>query len=81
MKGGRLQTTVPVVPDAPDRPLPPRPPGWQTGLSGQYQEPLQGRLDGRVDYTGQNGKARSERVKVKTSCGKKSKRTKGQRRN
>ena len=32
-------------PDGPgcaDRPLPPQPPGWQAGLSGQYQEPLQG---------------------------------------
>jgi hypothetical protein len=77
--GGRLKTTVPVVPDA---------------QIGHFRFNLAGGKNGylintrdicthtpvtRVAYTGQNGKTRSEAVKVKASCGKKSKKSRHKR--
>jgi hypothetical protein len=78
--GGRLQTTVPTVPDAPIGYFRLDLLGGKKGYLVNTRSLCKGDSTIVVDYTGQNGKARSEDVKVGASCGKKSKRTKRHRR-
>jgi hypothetical protein len=70
---GRLRTTVPVVPDAPIGHFKLTIFGGKTGYLSNTRS-----LCGRtpivaVAYKAQNGRSSSQRVKVKASCGKKSK--------
>jgi hypothetical protein len=74
--GGRLQTTVPVVPDAPIGHFRLTVFGGKTGYLVNTRDICIHTPVTRIAYTGQNGKATSESVKVKAACGKKSKRSK-----
>jgi hypothetical protein len=71
--GGRLQTTVPVVPDAPIGHFRLNVFGGKTGYLVNTRDICVHTPVTEVAYTGQNGKTRTESVKVKVSCGKKSK--------
>jgi hypothetical protein len=79
VKGGRLQTTVPVVPDAPIGHFSLKVFGGKTGYLINTRDICVRPPSIRVDYVAQNGKRRSEAVKVKAACGKKSKRARGRR--
>ena len=74
--GGRLQTSVPTVPDAPIGHFRLNLLGGKKGYLVNTKSLCKGDSTIVVDYAGQNGKARSEDVKVKAPCGKKSKRAK-----
>jgi hypothetical protein len=74
--GGRLQTTVPTVPDAPIGHFRLDLLGGKKGYLVNTRSLCKGDSTISVNFAGQNGKARSENVKAKASCGKKSKRTK-----
>jgi hypothetical protein len=80
VKGGRLQTTVPVVPDAPIGHFHLTVFGGKTGYLINTRDICVHTPVTQITYTGQNGKTRSESIKVKTSCGKKKARAKRQHR-
>jgi hypothetical protein len=71
--GGRLKTTVPVVPDAPIGHFRMIVFGGKRGYLVNTRDLCARPISTRVDYLGQNGKSRSESVKIKTPCGKGSK--------
>jgi hypothetical protein len=77
---GKLQTTVPVVPDAAIGHFSLTVFGGKTGYLVNTRDICARTPVTQVDYTAQNGKTRSESVKVKAACGKKSKRAKRHRR-
>jgi hypothetical protein len=76
VKGGRLQTTVPVVPDAPIGHFHLTVFGGKTGYLINTRDICTHTPVTQVAYTAQNGKTRTESVKVKASCGKKKARAK-----
>jgi hypothetical protein len=76
LKGGRLQTTVPVVPDAPIGHFHLTVFGGKQGYLANTRDICAHTPIVRVDYVGQNGKARSEAIKMKTACGRSSARHK-----
>jgi hypothetical protein len=65
---GQLQTTVPVVPDAPIGHFRLTVFGGKTGYLINTRDICVQTPVTKIAYTGQNGKTRSERVKVKASC-------------
>jgi hypothetical protein len=69
-KGGRLRTTVPVVPDAPIGHFRMSVFGGKTGYLVNTHDLCVHVPVTKVDYVGQNGKTRTESVKVKAPCGK-----------
>jgi hypothetical protein len=69
--GGRLQTTVPVVPDAPIGHFRLNVFGGKTGYLINTRDICVHTPVIQVAYMGQNGKTRTESVKVKAACGKK----------
>jgi hypothetical protein len=69
---GQLQTTVPVVPDAPIGHFSLTVFGGKTGYLINTRDICVHTPVTKVAYTGQNGKTRSETVKLKAVCGKKS---------
>jgi hypothetical protein len=71
--GGQLKTTVPVVPDAPIGHFRLTVFGGKTGYLINTRDICAHTPIIKVAYTGQNGKAHSEAIKLKASCGKKSK--------
>jgi hypothetical protein len=71
VNGGRLQTTVPVVPDAPIGHFHLTVFGGKTGYLINTRNICTHTPVTQVAYTGQNGKTRSESIKVKSACGKK----------
>jgi hypothetical protein len=73
---GRLQTTVPVVPDAPIGHFHMTVFGGKTGYLINTRDICAHTPITRVAYTAQNGKTRTEAVKVKASCGKRKARVK-----
>jgi len=68
--GGRLKTTVPVVPDAPIGHFRLTVFGGKSGYLINTRDTCVHTPVNRVAYTGQNGKTRTESVKVKVACGK-----------
>ena len=70
---GRLQTTVPVVPDAPIGHFRLNVFGGKTGYLINTRDICRHTPVITVHYVGQNGKTRTENVKVKAACGKKKK--------
>jgi hypothetical protein len=68
--GGRLQTTVPVVPDAPIGHFHLVVFGGKHGYLANTRDLCGHTPLVKVAYTGQNGKTRSESLKVKEPCGK-----------
>jgi hypothetical protein len=78
IKGGRLQTTAPVVPDAPIGHFSLTVYGGKTGYLINTRDICRHQPVTRVGYTGQNGATLSQEIKVKTACsGKKKKSAKG----
>jgi hypothetical protein len=69
-RGGQLKTTVPVVPDAPVGHFRFNLFGGKTGYLINTRDTCADRPVVKVAYTGQNGRARSEAIKVKGACGK-----------
>jgi hypothetical protein len=78
--GGQLRTTVPVVPDAPVGHFALTVFGGKTGYLINTRDICAHTPVTNIAYTGQNGKTHSEKVKVKASCGKKSKKSRHKRR-
>ena len=76
VKGGRLQTTVPVVPDAPIGHFRLTVFGGKSGYLINTRDICAHRPVTQIAYTAQNGKTRSESVKLKAACGKKKARAK-----
>jgi hypothetical protein len=74
--GGQLKTTVPVVPDAPIGHFRLIVFGGKAGYLINTRDICKHTPVTEVTYTAQNGKIRNESVKLKASCGKKSKRAK-----
>ncbi len=74
---GQLQTTVPVVPDAPIGNFHLTIFGGKNGYLINTRSLCTKPPIDRVDYTAQNGKSFSQKVKVDASCGKSSKRKRG----
>jgi hypothetical protein len=74
--GGRLRTTVPVVPDAPIGHFRLNVFGGKSGYLINTRDLCAALPVIEVSFTGQNGKTRDQRVKVKAPCGKKSARVK-----
>jgi hypothetical protein len=72
INGGRLKTTVPVVPDAPIGHFRLTVFGGKTGYLINTRDICAHTPVTRIAYTAQNGKTRTESVKVKAACGKKS---------
>jgi hypothetical protein len=70
---GKLRTTVGVVPDAPIGHFRLVVFGGKNGYLANTRDLCSARPKIKVLYTGQNGKTRSENVKVKLPCGKKKK--------
>jgi hypothetical protein len=79
VKGGRLQTTVPVVPDAPIGHFHLIVFGGKHGYLINTRDLCVRRPAIRIDYAGQNGKTFSQNIKVRT-CGKSKARAKRHRR-
>ncbi len=71
---------MPVVPDAPIGHFALTVFGGKTGYLVNTRDICASTPVTQVDYVAQNGKTRSESVKVKAACGKKSKRAKRHRR-
>jgi hypothetical protein len=67
---GRLKTTVPVVPDAPIGHFHMTVFGGKSGYLINTRDICRHVPVAKIDYTGQNGKTRSEAIKVKAACGK-----------
>ena len=76
VKGGRLQTTVPVVPDAPIGHFHLTVFGGKQGYLVNTRSLCAPVPITRVSFTAQNGKTRNEAVKVKAACGAKKSRHK-----
>jgi hypothetical protein len=76
VKGGRLQTTVPVVPDAPIGHFRLTVFGGKTGYLINTRDICVHTPVTQVAYLAQNGMIRKEAIKVRASCGKKRSRTK-----
>jgi hypothetical protein len=72
--GGQLKTTVPVVPDAPIGHFRLNVFGGKTGYLINTRDLCAHTPVTKIDYTAQNGKTRTESVKVKAACGKTSSR-------
>jgi hypothetical protein len=70
---GKLKTTVPVVPDAPIGHFSLTIFGGKTGYLSNTRDICKNQPAIKVDFTGQNGKTRTQNVKVKTGCSKKGK--------
>jgi hypothetical protein len=70
VKGGRLQTTVPIVPDAPIGHFHLTVFGGKTGYLINTRDICRKAPIVKVAYTAQNGKTRTESIKVKAACGK-----------
>ncbi len=68
---GRLQTTVPVIPDAPIGHFRLTVFGGKTGYLINTRDICVHRPVTKIAYTGQNGKTRTENVRLKAACGKK----------
>ena len=66
--GGRLKTTVPVVPDAPIGHFQMTVFGGKTGYLVNTRDICKRPAITTVDYTGQNGKQVTQRVKLKAAC-------------
>ena len=75
---GKIKTTVPVVPDAPVGHFRLNVFGGKTGYLINTTDLCVRRPVIRLDYDGQNGKPRTQMVKVKAACGKKRARQKRQ---
>jgi hypothetical protein len=71
--GGQLKTTVPVVPDAPIGHFRLRVFGGRAGYLINTRDICAHVPVTKIAYTAQNGRTRSEAVRVKASCGNKSK--------
>jgi len=71
---GKLKTTVPVVPDAPVGHFRLKVFGGKTGYLANTRNLCGTPPKIKIDFTGQNGKSRTQNVKVKTQCPKKAKR-------
>jgi hypothetical protein len=69
VKGGRLQTTVPVIPDAPIGHFGLTIFGGKTGYLTNTRDLCVHRPLMRVVYSAQSGKERSEKVELKAACG------------
>jgi hypothetical protein len=67
---GRLRTTVPVVPDAPIGHFQMTVFGGKTGYLVNTRDICSSVPVTKVVYTGQNGRRRSQSIKVKAACGK-----------
>jgi hypothetical protein len=76
VSGGRLQTTAPVVPDAPIGHFALTVFGGKKGYLVNTRNICAHRPVVRVGYTGQSGKTRTQKVKVKTACSKAKKKSK-----
>ena len=74
VKGGRLQTTAPVVPDAPIGHFSLTVFGGGRGYLVNTRNICTHQPVTRVAYTGQNGRTLSQSIKVKAACGKKKQR-------
>jgi hypothetical protein len=70
VSGGRLQTTAPVVPDAPIGHFHLTVFGGKSGYLINTRDICRRVPVAKIDYTGQNGKTRSEAIKVNATCGK-----------
>ena len=68
VKGGRLKTTVPVVPDAPIGHFAMTVFGGKTGYLINTRDICKKAPGVTVDYTAQNGKTLTQKVRVKTAC-------------
>jgi hypothetical protein len=66
--GGRLKTTVPVVPDAPIGHFQMTVFGGKSGYLINTRDICKRTPITTVEYTGQNGKQVTQRVKTKASC-------------
>jgi hypothetical protein len=75
-RGGQLKTTVPVVPDAPVGHFRLTVFGGKTGYLINTRDICAHVPVTKVAYTAQNGKTRTEAVKLKAACGKKKARAK-----
>jgi hypothetical protein len=73
---GELQTTVPVIPDAPIGHFKLTVFGGKTGYLVNTRSLCGKTPIAKVDYSGQNGKSYSQKVKIKAACGKGSRRAK-----
>jgi hypothetical protein len=80
VKGGRLRTTVPVVPDAPIGHFSMTVFGGKAGYLINTRDLCAHTPVTKVAYTAQNGKTRTESVRVQAACGKGAGRTKRHRR-
>ncbi len=69
-KGGRLETTVPVVPDAPIGHFRLNVFGGKSGYLINTRSICKHRPVTVVEYTAQNGRKRTQKVKLKARCGK-----------
>ena len=76
VKGGRLQTTAPVVPDAPIGHFSLTVFGGKKGYLVNTRDICAHTPVVRVGYTGQNGKTEAQKLKVKTACSKAKKKSK-----
>jgi hypothetical protein len=74
--GGRLQTVVPVIPDAPIGHFRLTVFGGKTGYLVNTRDICTHVPVTKIAYTAQNGKTRTEKVKVRSSCGKRKARAK-----
>jgi hypothetical protein len=77
VKGGRLQTTAPVVPDAPIGHFSLTVFGGKKGYLINTRNLCAHTPVVRVSFSGQNGKTHAQRIPVKTPCGKSGSRRKG----
>ena len=78
--GGQLKTTVPVIPDAPIGHFRLTVFGGKTGYLINTRDICAHTPVTKIAYTAQNGKTRSEAVKLKAACGKRNARAKRQQR-
>ena len=79
VSGGRLQTTVPVVPDAPIGRFRLTVFGGRHGYLANTRDLCKRRPGVGVSFIGQNGKAVTQSVKIRTACGSKAKRRRAHR--
>jgi hypothetical protein len=73
VEGGHLKTVVPIVPDVPIGHFHLALYGGERGYLTNTKSLCSGRIVTKVEYVGQNGKVRTERVAAKTKCGGKKK--------
>jgi len=76
VRGGELKTVVPVVPDAPIGHFRLNVFGGKKGYLSNTRNLCARKTFVKVDYVGQNGRTRSQRVNVRTACAKKKARAK-----